>query len=404
MSNRDLSVPNQPLPFQPTTAAERIAALDILRGFALGGVLLAYTLWNLGNPPEATYSQWERTLNTVLAAVVDTKCYTLLAFLFGLGFALQLTRAEAHGSNLVPAYCRRLLALLLIGATHAVLLRNGDILVPYATMGFVLLLFRHASNRMLVLAGLCGLLYPYVARSAWEWAGLPFPARPEGEGLSYFADNFAWVRYWYSTGITFWPGSLPMFVFGLYVGRRRFFENLAAQRKPLRGWLLWGLSVSVLAYASRSWVLAHGANDLDAFACRVILGLLWSAHAWGLAAFYATALALLSQRPGWQRRLSPLGAVGRMALSNYLSQAALIVPVCLGFRLFDRVTPRLGILLALAVWTIQVPASVWWLSHFRFGPAEWVWRSLTYGRPQPLRLRVEPSTSFQTDAARAKLL
>lgn len=74
-----------------------------------------------------------------------------------------------------------------------------------------------------------------------------------------------------------------------------------------------------------------------------------------------------------------------MALTNYLLQAVLIVPVCTAFGLFDRVTPSLGVLLALGVWALQVPASVWCLKRFQFGPAEWVWRSLTYGRTQPVR-------------------
>ena len=78
-----------------------------------------------------------------------------------------------------------------------------------------------------------------------------------------------------------------------------------------------------------------------------------------------------------------------MALTNYLLQAVIIVPVCVGFNLFGRVTPSLGVLLALAVWSVQVPASVWWLRHFRFGPAEWIWRSLTYGRLQPMRVAEE---------------
>ena len=96
-------------------------------------------------------------------------------------------------------------------------------------------------------------------------------------------------------------------------------------------------------------------------------------------------LLLLLQVRMWQLLLAPLGAVGRMALTNYLLQSVLIVPVCIAFDLFDRVTPRMGVLLALGVWTFQVPASGWWLKRFRFGPAEWIWRSLTYGRPQQMR-------------------
>jgi|SRR5215203_3718512 len=99
----------------PTSPDERIPALDIIRGFALLGVLLAYTLWNLGNPSEHTYSRMDRLLDTVLTALIDTKFYTTFAFLFGVGFALQLTRARARGAAIVLTYCRRVLALLAIG-------------------------------------------------------------------------------------------------------------------------------------------------------------------------------------------------------------------------------------------------------------------------------------------------
>ena len=367
---------------QPVAPGERIAALDILRGFALGGVLLAYTLWNLGSAAESTYSTLDRALNTLLTALVDTKCYTLLAFLFGLGFALQLRRV---GHDIISVYCRRLLALLLIGLAHALLLRNGDILVPYAMMGFVLLLFRQASNATLAVAALGGLLFPYLARAAVEWTGLPFPQRPAGDGQGFYAENFAWVRHWYAFGIVNWPAALPMFLFGLYAGRRRWFENISAKRETLGQVALAGFTVGLLAYANRTWLLTHWTNSTDSFVKLLSLGLLWSTHAWGMAACYVATLMLLLQKPFWQRWLAPLGAVGRMALTNYLLQAALIVPLCLAFNLFDRVTPSLGLLLALAVWSLQLPFSVWWLRRFRFGPAEWVWRSLTYGRLQPMR-------------------
>ena len=370
------------LPVQP---GERIPALDVLRGFALFGVLLAYVLWNLGGPLDEAYSQADRLLDRALAALVDTKFYTLFAFLFGLGFSIQLARAESRGASLVRTYCRRLLALLLIGLAHALLLRNGDILVPYAAMGFVLLLFRKSSNRALAAGAIVGLLFPYLARAAWELTGIPFPRRPETAGMSYLAENYAWIRYWYSTAITYWPASLPMFLFGLYVGRRRFFENIASHGRVLRRVLVLGLCASALAYMSRELILAR-ANPTLSFGRGLAAGLLWSVHAWGLAAFYASSLVLLWQRRSWQPRLAPLGAVGRMALTNYVLQAALIVPVCVAFGLFDRITPLLGLSLALLVWLAQVPASVWWHRRFRFGPAEWVWRSLTYGSPQPMRV------------------
>ena len=376
---------------EPVAAGERILALDVLRGFALFGVLLAYTLWNLGSPPASTYGDLDRLLNWILAAMVDTKFYTLFAFLFGLGFAIQLSRAESRGRNVAPAYRRRLLTLLAIGLVHATLLRNGDILVPYAVMGFLLLPLRHASNKTLVWAAIVGLLFPYLIRGLWSLAGLPFPPRPEGVAGNYFAENIAWVRFWYSSAIFSWPAVLPMFLFGLYMGRRGFFEHLSEHRSVLRRTLLVGLIVGITAFVFREVLLITATDVGSPFVQRLIFGLLWSFHAWALAAFYATFLILMLQRRDWQRWLMPLGAVGRMSLTNYLLQATLIVPICIGFDLFDRVTPTLGLALALLIWLIQVPASEWWLRRFRFGPAEWLWRSLTYGRLQPMRVAPSPA-------------
>lgn len=116
--------------------------------------------------------------------------------------------------NVVPFYVRRLLALIAIGLVHALLLRNGDILVPYATIGFLLPLLRKASNRSLLVCGLIGLFFPEIVRIVWGMSGIPFPRRPDTEGMSHLSSNFVWVRYWYSTAITIWPASIPMFLFG----------------------------------------------------------------------------------------------------------------------------------------------------------------------------------------------
>ena len=386
MLDRDLSNQKATVQLQPITESERIPALDILRGFALLGVLFAYALWSLGSPPEQTYSQLDRFLNWWLTVLVDTKAYTLFAVLFGLGFSIQLTRASARGVSVVPVYCRRLSVLLSIGLVHALVLRNGDILVPYAMMGFVLLLFRNASNRTLAIGATVGLLLPYLARMVWDLTGVPFPRRPDTEGMGYIASNYAWVRYWYTIAITDWPASLPMFLFGLYIGKRRFLDRFAAHRRRLWIALVAGLAIGVSAFAGVELLNRIWTGLPQQFGQRVASGLLRSVHAWGFAAFYTSSLLLILRAPAWQRYLAPVGAVGRMALTNYLLQSVLIVPVCIAFGLFDRVTPTIGVLLALGVWTLQVPASVWWLKHFQFGPAEWVWRSLTYGRTQPMRL------------------
>jgi uncharacterized protein len=105
-----------------------------------------------------------------------------------------------------------------------------------------------------------------------------------------------------------------------------------------------------------------------------------------LAIFYMSSLVLLFQRPAWQRVLSPLAAVGRMALTNYLLQS--IISTLLfygyGFALYDDVNAASGVLLAIAIYALQIVFSNWWLRRFQFGPMEWLWRTLTYGRRQPM--------------------
>jgi uncharacterized protein len=372
---------------QPVQATERIVALDVLRGFAILAVLVAFTMWSLGSPPTDTLGTFEYLLDYVLTIIVDTKAYTLLAFLFGLGFSIQMNRAGQRGESVVPMYIRRLLALMLIGFAHAILLRNGDILVPYAILGFVLLLFRNASNRVLLVGVIIGAVFQYVVHAIWELSGIPYPQRPDTTGMGHIASNLVWTAYWYKTAITHWPGALPMFLTGLYVGRRRLLENVGEHRRGLRQILIAGIFVGAVAYVVRLLVIRATSQSPYADSLSAIsVNLLWSIHAWGLAAFYASAVLLLLQRPWFGKFSGIFSAVGRMSLTNYLLQSILVVPICIVFDLYDKVTPGLGFLLALLVALVQIPFSVIWLKYFRFGPAEWLWRSITYWKPQPMRL------------------
>jgi uncharacterized protein len=384
-------VPGERTPtLEPVLPGERVVELDVIRGFALFGVLLAYTVWNLGGPPEATWSAVDRIGNRVLAFAVDSKAFSLFTFLFGLGFAIQLSRAQARGASVAPVYSRRLIALFGIGLLHALLLRNGDVLVPYAVLGFALLAARNASGRTLVVLAVASFLYPYLARAAGEAAGFPFVERPETEGMGHLEANLLWLRYWYANAIVDWPGMLPLFFLGLHFGRRPLRDSVGRPAPVLRRVLVAGLVLTAIAFTARELLLTTWSGAPLSPARRMTLGFLWTVHAWSLAAAYAASLVLLFRKPSARRVLAPVGSVGRMALTNYLLQAVLIVPACIVFGLYDRVTPTLGVLLALAVAAVQIPASVWWLGRFRFGPVEWIWRSLTYGRAQPMRIARGP--------------
>lgn len=367
---------------QPVASGERILALDVLRGFAMTGVLIAYCLWNLGTAPEESWSRLDKALDQMLEFAVDGKFYTILAFLFGLGFSLQLERASDRAAA-VRTYCRRMAVLAGIGALHALLLRNGDILFPYAITGFFLIPFRLASDRVIVAAAFVALLVPYAARGIWEASGAPIPERPHLEQAPYLVENLVWVRYWLETAIFTWPTNLTLFLLGYLAGRHRLVIWIGQRPKMLGSLVITGLCVGAAFYTVMLQIAAAGSLSIIE---RTFRDLSFTFHCWGLASAYAATLLLALHSSRGSALVSPLAPIGRTALTNYLMQAVLIVPLCLIFGWFDIFTPTRSLLLALAIFAFQLVFSSWWLRYFRFGPLEWIWRLLTYGRIPPLKL------------------
>jgi len=370
---------------RPISGGERIVALDVLRGFAMVGVLIAYCMWSLGTAPAESWSPLDRGLDSVLTFLVDGKFYTILASLFGLGFSIQLGRARDDKSA-VETYCRRLAGLAGIGLMHALLLRNGDILLPYALTGFLLIPFRRASDRVLIGSALAILLFTAAIRAFWGQLGLPLLQRPELENASYLTENMAWVRYWYATAMFTWPTNLTMFLLGFCAGRARLITRLAAEPKRLGVIVTVGLTLGIAFHLLRATVA--GASDPSPPRSS-IAWLLFTFHCWGMSSAYAAALLLALRSRMGEAALSPLAAIGRLALTNYLLQAGIAVPLCLAFGWFDHFTPTRSLLLVAGILAVELPFSLLWARSFQFGPAEWVWRLMTYQRLPPLRRRRE---------------
>jgi uncharacterized protein len=365
---------------QPIGPRERILALDVFRGFAMLGVLIAYCMWSLGNAPQESWSRLDKWLGQLVHFAVDGKFYTILAFLFGLGFSVQLARAT-NDSAAVETYCRRLAALAAIGLAHALLLRNGDILLPYALTGFLMIPFRNASDRVVLAAAFTALLIPAAAHLLWATLGVPLPERPHLENAAYLTENAEWVRYWYSTAVFSWPTNLTLFLFGLLAGRHHLLPRLTERPEILARIAVCGLTGGTALFFAEA-ALAGGTSPLlDAAAA-----LLFTFHCWCMSSLYAAGLLLALRTVAGARILTPLSAIGRLALTNYLMQAGLIVPLCLVFGWFDRFTPTRSLALAVVVVAlVQLPFSLIWLRHFEFGPAEWIWRLFTYGCPPRLK-------------------
>ncbi|MBF5044545.1 DUF418 domain-containing protein [Aggregicoccus sp. 17bor-14] len=411
---------------RPVDSGERIALLDVLRGFALGGVWLSNAALYFSGVvllPKARMDAWLRSPLDAAAFhlfnfFVAGKAMTLFAFLFGLGFSVQLLRAEARGASVVPLYTRRLCVLLLFGLTHLFALWYGDILAIYAVTGFALLLFRARPSRQLLPLALALILLPPLlvplgerflpvllhGREAAEAAAklaAEHSAAIKAPTLEAFAAG-GYARVVRANADIYVHDFLkPMlfgylftvlgkFLLGLVAGRMRLFQDVPAHRALLRRLLLgWGLVLGVLgngaAVVSRV-LTVRGVLDEHSPVFTLLpsvreLGFL------GLAALYASLIALAFQRPGPRRLLSLLAPAGRMALTNYLTQTLVSLWLFYGYglSLIGRLSPAHCIPLIAGLFCVQVALSHLWLAHFRFGPAEWLWRSLTYGQRQPMR-------------------
>ena len=396
----------------PSAGKERFEILDALRGFALFGIFLAnirvFSGWEfIGDEERSALApggyQWIEFLNL---ALVDGKFYTLFALLFGIGFALQLQRLEARGARATRIYMRRTTILLFIGLIHMFLVWLGDILTPYALLGFVLLAVRRWSDRGLLIAAGIALMLPIVGYAVF-WLlnldkslglyGVSFSLMPPGAAnpivdlrLTDWGDRLqaaiggGVLRLGYLFDTWRWPKLFAIMLLGLWAGRRlmngELFENTRLLVSVLViGGICGGIAGPILAALgglgfNRPYSL-QGFYAVVAYTFAVIpLGLAYAA-AFALAWRFASGV------------LRILAAPGRMALTNYLSQTLISVAVFYGIGLGQAglwsVQKLLGFVCL--VFLAQVIFSHLWLRAFRYGPAEWLWRGLTYGKLPALR-------------------
>lgn len=380
----------------PVQGKERIHILDILRGFAVFGIL-AVNIGGFANPlffpgytpPEFMpwYDEWAKKLMMFFA---EGKFYTIFSFLFGLGFSIQLARAEARGRDARSFYPRRLWLLFGFGLFHTLFFWIGDILRHYALLGFALFGFRKRSDRsLLIWAGvflalgflLIGLLGGPHGTADPE--ALPFDVigmAREAHTSRSFIDVISFqllsgVFSFIAIVLTQAPSVMALFLLGLLAGRIRFFEQLSENCTTLKKAALWGLLMGLVfnalfVFSENAWLASLG----------------FIAGAPALAAVYVSGLSWLSLQTTGAILLDPLASVGRMALTNYILQSVICALIFNGYGLglYEKVGAAGLWGITFAIYLPQIPLSVWWLSRFQFGPLEWLWRSLTYGKRQPI--------------------
>ena len=390
----------------PTTERQRHVILDALRGLALMGIALAnfpeFGLWTFLSGeeqmamPTAYVDEVVRFLQYLL---VDGKFYTIFSLLFGIGFSLILAR---RGRRL---FVRRMLVLVGIGFLHLMFIWSGDILLLYAIGGLLLTLFVGLTDRTLLVIALSLILIPIGLDALTEFWGIDFAAPfyqkwwqvAEAQGIN--EDNFAsWLRdaQSYSEIFAFllqgacermWefveghrlPKVVGLFILGYLAGKQRLYARL--QELPLKR-IFWPLLLTALPL---SLLYAWSATNGHPWG-RTIHSLLYAVSVIPMAAVYIIGVCLAYLRRPDANVFRWLAAPGRMALTNYISQS--LIGVLLFYGLGFGLGTSFGLiqieLTALAVFFTQILLSRLWFRFFRFGPLEWLWRMLTYGRYFPI--------------------
>ncbi len=403
----------------PVPPRERLVSLDVLRGFALCGVMIGNMVlysgqWaHSGPPPEL--STLDEIADWFLNIFVRSKAQTLLTLLFGFGFAVQLLRAQERGEPVMGLYVRRLAVLFVLGVLHVTFLWWGDVVWTYAVSGCGLLLFVRASNRSRLLWGLGLIFVPYLLVQIPEVRVATLPGflepsefgahtarmaeamrRPDHSGLWWEHLRYAllWcsrIYVWYY----FW--TLGRFLLGYVAGKLRWFDNDGADHLPVfRTLAAWCGAIGVVTTTVEVLTWLHLIPFFPKYG-------LWGQLLWvavnqiGLLAVtlaYVGIVVLLMQRPVWRRILRVLAPAGRMPLTTYFAQSLVCTFIFYGWGLgwagSVGIAGCLG--LSLAIFAVQVALCHLWLRFFRFGPLEWLWRYAVYLKRPAMRAARAPQS------------
>ncbi len=329
---------------------KRIDTLDYLRGFALMGIILV----NIGpllsvNPPASDSldaSYWR-----FLYLFIEGRFYTIFTFLFGVGFYIFITRANARGENGYALFLRRLLFLFLFGLVH-MKFHPGEALTVYAITGLILLPFYKVKKIVNLVVGLAMLVV-----------------------LSMFAAKIFMV--------------IPLMLIGIAAGQYRVFEGISHHLKKVAIFTIMAfvLGVAGLIYQYQYAPFVFGTVSDDSYIKTqrfISMGITIGPV---ISAFYVGLIILVLRNPFIRQLLSPLKSYGRIAFTNYLSQTALILLTGKVLHVFNQITYIQSLFVCLAIYVIQLVFSTIWLHFFKFGPLEWIWRALTYLQLPEMRKR-----------------
>ncbi len=395
---------------------DRLHVLDVLRGIALMGMFFVhFSMFSSGGGSADTLYQ------SVVALFFEERFWTMFAILFGVGFAIQLRRADARGGPFVANYLRRIGTLAVFGFIAEAFF-GFNVLLTYAVWGLPLLLVRRWSVKKLVIAAvICAASWnvyaiakaSYLVATKGEQGAQATleAARKQNQthnqafekakdATSYrtvLVARLEHMKWFYAQPFTFLPvNSFMLFLLGFIALRIGIFDEPERHRRlivtlAVVGTVLWAVDAFVFpklpVHETGPIVRAIVLNRLQ-------YGFGLVRDMWLSFLYMGIVLLLVARDRDWLWRLAPFGWTGRMALTNYMIQVAFLDLTFSKYGLGLQVTPLVGLTMAVALFAVDALFSRWWLTRFRYGPLEWLWRSATYARWQTLRGEgTEPTVS-----------
>ena len=377
-----------------TTASERVALFDILRGLALFGMILT----SFHQEMRLEVTGLEDLIGWGVWIFVEQKAWGTFAFLFGVGFAVLLRRADARGARVVPLFLRRLAALAVLGIIAKVGF-GFNILFDYAFWGLALLVMRRWSTRALLAAVVVAVAARWVILEVWAlqswWAAAPMPRRanpinvPRAEQAYLTLLTARWALFVARLPHT-WRDFIPdtnlaLFILGLLAVRYRVLEEPRRHVRIIAAWMTFGALSWTIAWSMQLFgVPSLPPLPVPAMAVPLLRAFGFVDDQWLCLTYIGAVALLLAYRPEWNNRLRIFGDAGRMALTNYMLQIVLLDVLASGYGFGLKLRPYVYVVAAVALFSVEAAFSRAWLSRYRFGPLEWLWRTVTYLRFQPL--------------------
>ncbi len=402
----------------PVSAGNRIDYMDLLRGIAIFFILIAnlrwFSLYTPGFKGEYLFPGIDHWVHQLQHIFIEGKFYSIFSILFGWGIALQIKKSKNDDVSTAKFIRRRLSFMLLLGGIHLFLIWEGDIVFLYGLVGFVLIALRNLSNRTLLITGIILLLSPillYFLKMNFSWLNWPSEyltlageklyqlngwidqdtSRTDvlKESKSIFTNiavtlGDAPYRFAYLFFVSRIPKVLGAMLIGFVIGKTNFYSKVLKHKKVT----IWVSILGMMVFVPLNYILITHFENSSAYYALQIKGfyytVLYAFSVFPLALVYMLIIALLFESSVFQKLLNPVCAVGRTAFSNYMmhSIVGIIVFYGIGFGLMQQLGPLAWTVFAIILFSLQILISNIWLKYFKFGPVEWVWRSLTYKKLQ----------------------